>query len=267
MNLKTSRTPLIAGNWKMFHGDHSGPELATECVKIARVTVDVEIVIAPPYTALAACIAESRESSMAIAAQDVHSPNQGACTGEISAETLKAIGCCWVILGHSERRRIFAESDELVAEKLDAALGAGLKPIVCVGETLAERDAGKTRHVVHSQLSAVSRLLANASVPVAIAYEPVWAIGSGKSANPKEIENVHQAIRGWLTEWDPKLATTARILYGGSVDPDDAASVLACPNVDGALVGTASLQAASFAAIVRVASTSVTHTAPRKSGA
>ena len=267
MDSNTSRTPLIAGNWKMFHGDRSGAELAAECVKIARATVGVEIVIAPPYTALAACVAECHESSLAIAAQNVYSPHQGACTGEISAETLRAVGCSWVVLGHSERRHIFAESDQLVAEKVVAALGAGLKPIVCVGETLAERDTGNALHVVRSQLSAVSRLLADASVPIAIAYEPVWAIGSGKSASPKEIEDVHQAIREWLTEWDPKLAGTARILYGGSVNPDNAASVLACPNVDGALVGAASLEAGSFGAIVRVASTSTRHTVVRERGA
>jgi triosephosphate isomerase len=247
------RTPLIAGNWKMFHGGPSGLVLAAECVKIAAETKRVEVVIAPPFTALAACAAECHESRVAIAAQNVHAKNQGAFTGEVSASMITDAGCTWVILGHSERRQHFGENDELVAEKLDAALKAGLKPIVCVGETLAQREGGDTLRVVRLQVDAVSPLLAKATIPVAIAYEPVWAIGTGKNASPNDAEEVHLAIRGWLAERDPKLAAKTRILYGGSVKPDNAAGLLACPNVDGALVGGASLDAAAFSAIARAA--------------
>ncbi|MGO9000124.1 MAG: triose-phosphate isomerase [Polyangiaceae bacterium] len=251
--MNPSRKPLIAGNWKMFHGGPSGVMLAAECVKIAAAAPRVEIVIAPPYTALAACAAECHESHVGIAAQNVHAKDQGAYTGEISAGMLKDAGCTWVIIGHSERRQYFAESDGAVAEKLDAALRAGLKPIVCVGETLIQREAGDTLRVVRLQVDAVSPLLAKATLPVAIAYEPVWAIGTGKNARPEDAEEVHLAIRGWLSERDAKLGGGVRILYGGSVKPDNAASLLACPNVDGALVGGASLDAASFGAIARAA--------------
>ena len=251
--MNPSRKPLIAGNWKMFHGDGSGAILAAECAKIARATLEVELVIAPPYTALAACAAECHESPLGLAAQNVHTKDQGVCTGEISAMTIKDTGCTWVIVGHSERRHILAETDELVAEKVAAALEAGLMPIVCVGETLAQRDAGQTFRVVRLQIDAVSPVLAGASIPVAIAYEPIWAIGTGKSATAENVEEVHLAIREWLGERDAKLAGVARILYGGSVKPDNAASLLACANVNGALIGGASLSAGSFGAIARAA--------------
>jgi triosephosphate isomerase len=142
------------------------------------------VVIAPPFTSLAACAAECRDSPIGLAAQDVHPQERGACTGEIGAETIKDVGCTWVILGHSERRRILAETDEMVVEKLEAALSAGLMPIVCVGETLAQRDAGHTWRVLRLQVDAVSPLLSEASVPVTVAYEPVWAIGTGKNGSP-----------------------------------------------------------------------------------
>jgi triosephosphate isomerase len=167
---------------------------------------------------------------------------------------IRDAGCTWVIIGHSERRHTLAESDEVIAEKVGAGLEAGLKPIVCVGETLAQRQAGQALRVVRLQIDAVSPLLASSRLPVAIAYEPVWAIGTGHSATPEEVEETHSAIRGWLRERDTKLAEVARILYGGSVKPDNAASLLACSNVDGALVGGASLSSGPFAAIARAAS-------------
>jgi triosephosphate isomerase (TIM) len=252
--LNSSRKPIVAGNWKMFHGDRSGAPLAAECVKIARAAVGVQVVIAPPFTALAACAAECLDSPLELAAQDIHPQEQGPCTGEIGAETVKGIGCAWVIIGHSERRHILAETDEMVVEKLDAALLAGLKPIVCVGETLAQRDAGRALRVLRLQVEAVSPLLSEAHVPVAIAYEPVWAIGTGKNASPVEVEQNHLAIRAWLGERNAKLARAAHILYGGSVRPENAASLLACANVDGALIGGASLEADSFGAIAMAAS-------------
>ena len=198
----------------MFHGGPSGVMLAGECVKIAAQTPRVEIVIAPPFTALAACAAECHESPVAIAAQNVHAKDQGAFTGEISAGMIKDAGGTWVIVGHSERRQHFAENDELVAEKVDAALRAGLKPIVCVGETLAQREAGDTLRVVRLQVDAVSPLLARATIPVAIAYEPVWAIGTGRNASPHDAEQVHVAIRGWLAEREPRLAGGSAFFTG-----------------------------------------------------
>jgi triosephosphate isomerase len=187
---------------------------------------------------------------VAIAGQNCHAKDQGAFTGEVSASMLKDAGCTWVILGHSERRQLFHETDAGVAEKLASVLKSGLSPIVCVGETLAQRESGSTLSVVKTQVDAVAHVLGGAGVPVAIAYEPVWAIGTGKNATPADAEEVHAAIRGWL---GPSLAARARILYGGSVKPDNAAALLGCPNVDGALIGGASLDAGSFGAIARAA--------------
>jgi triosephosphate isomerase len=166
---------------------------------------------------------------------------------------LVASGCKWVIVGHSERRQLFAETDEFVAEKVAAALRAGLDPIVCVGETLQQREEGRTLDVVARQVRAFLSTLAVGEAAVAIAYEPVWAIGTGKNAGPAEAQAVHHAIRAWLVEESAGLASGTRILYGGSVKPDNAQSLLAAPDVDGALVGGASLDAASFGAIARAA--------------
>jgi triosephosphate isomerase len=251
--MHSARKPLIAGNWKMHHGGPSGLVLAAECVKIARECAATEIVVAPPFTALAACAAECHEAGVAISAQNVHAKDQGAYTGEVSAGMLRDAGCTWAIIGHSERRQYYFESDEAVAEKVAAALRVDLMPIVCVGETLAQREAGDTLRVVKLQVDAVSDLLANATVPVAVAYEPVWAIGTGKTALPKDAEEVHAAVRGWLRAKNAKLADRCRILYGGSVKPDNAMALLDCPNVDGALVGGASLDAGQFGAIARAA--------------
>ncbi len=251
--MNPSRRPLLVGNWKMFHGDRSGAALAAECATIARALTGVEVVVAPPFTAVVSCVAECRDGFMAVAAQNLYVDAAGACTGEISARTLRDCGCSWVILGHSERRHFFEESDQLVASKVDAALGVGLNPIVCVGDTRAERDAGHTLLVVRRQIDAVASLLMSAKVPVVIAYEPVWAIGTGRSDRPADVEEVHQAIRACLRERHGRLADDTRILYGGSVNPEDAAAIFACPNVDGALVGGGSLDSRTFAAIARTA--------------
>ena len=255
--MMSARKPLIAGNWKMHHGGTSGVELAGAMVKIARDTPHVDVVIAPPFTVLAACAHEVDGSGVEIAAQNFCPKDSGAFTGEISAPMLKDSGCRWVIVGHSERRQLFGETNESVAQKAAAALGAGLVPIVCVGETLAERESGKTLDVVTHQVNAFLGAIAAHAMPVAIAYEPVWAIGTGKNAGPAEAEEVHEHIRRLLvdakTGKHPGLAARTRILYGGSVKADNAAALLACPNVDGALVGGASLDAGSFGAIARAA--------------
>jgi triosephosphate isomerase len=250
--MHASRRPLIAGNWKMFKGGPAGLELAAACVEIAATLHHVDMVIAPPFTVLAACAAECDGSTVALAAQNVHAKSEGPFTGEVSGSMLVDSGCTWVIVGHSERRQHFGESDAVVADKVGAALAAKLTPIVCVGETLAEREAGRTLEVVRRQFEAFAALLAPGPV-AAIAYEPVWAIGTGKNAGPAEAEEVHLAIRTWLHAHGAAFAHATRLLYGGSVKPDNAAALLGCPNVDGALVGGASLDAASFGAIARAA--------------
>jgi triosephosphate isomerase len=255
--MMSARRPLIAGNWKMSHGGTSGVELAGAIVKSAREFTSVDLVIAPPFTVLAACAHEVDGSGVAVAAQNFFPKDSGAFTGEISAPMLRDSGCTYVIVGHSERRQLFGETNDSVADKTAAALNANLVPIVCVGETLAEREAGKTLDVVTHQVNAFLGAIAAHAMPVAIAYEPVWAIGTGKVAGPAEAEEVHEHIRRMLVDdksgKHPGLAARTRILYGGSVKPDNASGLLACPNVDGALVGGASLDAASFGAIARAA--------------
>jgi len=251
--VKPDRRPLIAGNWKMHHGGSTGVQLAADIVRIAPALLHTDLVVAPPFTALAACAHECDGSRVEVAAQNMHPKDSGAYTGEVCGRMLLDAGCTWVILGHSERRHLFGETDAFVAEKVGAALHVGLRPIVCVGETLAEREAGRTLEVVERQVRAFLRILADGARPAAVAYEPVWAIGTGKNAGPSEAQEVHHAIRGWLAGASAELASDTRILYGGSVKPDNARDLLASPDVDGALVGGASLDSASFAAIARAA--------------
>ncbi|MGO9835360.1 MAG: triose-phosphate isomerase [Polyangiaceae bacterium] len=251
--MNPTRRPLVAGNWKMHHGGASGVELVGAVVGLARDLPHVDLVVAPPFTALAACAHECDGSRVEIAAQNVYPKDSGAFTGEVSVPMLLEAGCTWVIVGHSERRQHFGESDAFVAQKVDAALKGGVLPIICVGETLAEREEGRTLDVVARQLRAFLETIARSERPVAIAYEPVWAIGTGKNAGPAEAQEVHGALRGWLAEAKTELASGTRILYGGSVKPDNARDLLAAPDVDGALIGGASLDAASFGAIARAA--------------
>ena len=251
--MNPSRRPLIAGNWKMFNGGRSGVELAEGCVAFARDLPTVDVVIAPPFTALAAVADTIDGSPVQLAAQNVYPKDQGAFTGEISGPMLEECGCTWVIVGHSERRQIMGETDSFVAEKASAALRHDLLPIVCVGETLQQREAGEMLRVVKQQVDAFLDVIAQTPKAVAIAYEPIWAIGTGKTAGPTEAEEVHAAIHSWLEKKNPDLAKRTRILYGGSVKPDNAAALLACPNIDGFLVGGASLDAGSFGAIAKAA--------------
>jgi len=248
-----ARKPLIAGNWKMHHGGLSGLALAGACAKLASRVPHVDLVIAPPYTAIAAAAAEVDGSGVAIAAQNLHEKTHGAFTGEVSAGMLKESGATWVIVGHSERRQLSGETDAMVLAKVRAAFEAQLVPIVCVGETLAQREARRTLDVVGEQVDAVLDALVASPVATAIAYEPVWAIGTGRNAGPAEAEEVHRAIREWLRRKSDALAGRTRILYGGSVKPDNARALLAAPNVDGALVGGASLDAGAFGAIAEAA--------------
>jgi triosephosphate isomerase (TIM) len=248
-----SRRPLVAGNWKMNLGGAAGLDLAGSVVRLAPSVPHVDLVIAPPFTALAACAHECDGSRVEVAAQNLYPKDGGAFTGEVSAPMLVDSGCAWVILGHSERRQIFAETDAFVAQKAEAALAAGLMPILCVGETLEEREGGRTLAVVERQVRALLPALVAAGRPAAVAYEPVWAIGTGRHAGPAEAQEVHAAIRRWLGEASAELGAATRVIYGGSVKPDNTRDLLSAPDVDGALVGGASLHADSFAAIARAA--------------
>lgn len=258
--MNKSRVPLIAGNWKMFHGGASGIDLAAEVARIAGRLAGVECVIAPPFTALAAVaqtVAELAEQTgsapIGVAAQNFYPEEKGAFTGEVSAPMLVEAGCRWVIVGHSERRQLFAETDAFVAKKAKVALENKLHPIVCVGETLEERGAGATLDVVLRQVNAAMDALLAGKGAAVVAYEPVWAIGTGKVATPADAQEVQSAIRRAIAERDAALAEKIRILYGGSVKADNAAGLLGQPDVDGALVGGASLDAAGFGTILRAA--------------
>ncbi len=237
----------------MHHGGPTGVALASAMVQLSVKLLHVDLVIAPPFTALAACAHECSGSRVEISAQNVYPKESGAFTGEVSPTMLVEAGCQWVIVGHSERRQIFGETDEFVAEKVAAALRGGLTPIVCVGETLQERESGRTLEIVERQVHAFLDGLAKPGRISAIAYEPIWAIGTGKNAGPAEAQEVHAAIRRWLRDRSAALASETRILYGGSVKPDNASELFGAPDVDGALVGGASLDAASFGAIARAA--------------
>jgi triosephosphate isomerase len=236
----------------MYHGGASGCDLAAE---IARGVGDspAQVVVAPPFTALAAVSASLHGSRVEVSAQNLHEKSEGAYTGEVSAGMLVDAGCKWVIIGHSERREYFKESDTLIAEKTKVAIANGLQPIACVGEKLEEREAGQTLDVLLKQLEPLVPVLAGKIGFGVIAYEPVWAIGTGKVATTEQAQEAHAAIRAQLAKGSAELAAKTRILYGGSVKPDNAQALLACPDIDGALVGGASLKADSFLKIVGAA--------------
>jgi triosephosphate isomerase len=242
-------TKLIAGNWKMHKTLAEARDLAREIVQGVGRETRAEVVLAPPYTALSAVAAEIAGSKVLLAAQDTFWEEKGAFTGAIAPGMLADVGCTYVIVGHSERRQHFGDDDEAVNRKLHAVLAAGLRPIMCVGETLGEREAGKTFAVVETQvLNGLAGFPVSERERLVIAYEPVWAIGTGKTATPEQAQEVHRLIRTLLAD---TLGTSAiRILYGGSVTPDNAATLMAEPDLDGALVGGASLKAASFLGII-----------------
>lgn len=251
MNM-ANRKYLIAGNWKLNNGGAAGLKLADEVAKATK-GVSCEVVVAPPFTALAAVAAELHETHVEVSGQNMYPKDSGAFTGEVSAPMLLEAGCKWVILGHSERRQFFGETDESVKSKVAAAMAAGLKPIACIGETLPEREAGKTLEVCFRQMDAFAEVLLKNPGYGVIAYEPVWAIGTGKVATPEQAQEVHAALRKRLAALNPELAEKTRILYGGSVKADNAKELLGCPDIDGALVGGAALDAAGFAKIAQAA--------------
>jgi triosephosphate isomerase (TIM) len=246
------RVPFVAANWKMFKTVDETVAYVTALRAQVREGPDVEIVIAPPFTAIRAAADAARGSGIGIAAQDMYWEREGAFTGEISVGMITDAGAGYVIIGHSERRRLFGETDETVNKKLLAAIAGDLTPIVCIGETLEERDGGRTLEVLDRQISAGLRSLSEAQVAASvIAYEPVWAIGTGRNATPAQAGEAHAHIRSRLGEWfGAGAAEGCHVLYGGSVKPDNIKELMALPDVDGALVGGASLTVPSFAAIV-----------------
>jgi triosephosphate isomerase (TIM) len=253
--MNPTRRPLIAGNWKMNAGGRDACALAAAVAQSARSMDRADVVIAPPFTALAAAaheLAEAR-SAVTLAAQNMHAELSGAFTGEVSSSMLKDAGATWVILGHSERRQLFGETDETVARKVASAMTAELRPIACVGETLEERERGETLAVVERQVRAFMDELGKQPGYGVIAYEPVWAIGTGKVAKPEDAQEVHAMIRGMLAQMSEELASVTRILYGGSVKADNAEGLLSQPDIDGALVGGASLDPTGFGKIIEAA--------------
>jgi triosephosphate isomerase len=247
------RKKLVAGNWKM-HGSRSMAAALTEAVVNGKPDA-IDVVLFPPFPYSAELAAHHRGAAVGLGAQDVSEhAGQGAYTGEVSAAMLADIGAQWVLVGHSERRQYHGESDELVARKFAAARAGGLTPVLCVGETLAQRDAGETRAVVARQLQAVLALDGIASFDTAvIAYEPVWCIGSGRTATPELVQQVHAFIRSQLEKEDVMIARLTRLLYGGSVKAANAAELFAQADVDGGLIGGASLAASDFLGICAAA--------------
>jgi triosephosphate isomerase len=250
MTMTNSRRKLVVGNWKMHGSRPANAALLDGVLKAGPFGCDVAVCVPFPFLADAAITLAG--SAIRWGAQDTSAHEQGAYTGEVSAAMLAEFGCRYVIVGHSERRALHAEGDQLVADKAKAALARGVTPIVCVGETLAQREAGETEHVVKRQLSAVIHTLAHCAGEIVVAYEPVWAIGTGLTATPAQAQAVHGLLRTQLRAATAH-ADHMKILYGGSVKPDNAATLLAQPDIDGGLIGGASLKASDFVAICRAA--------------
>jgi len=243
------RKPFIAANWKMNKTIGETKEFLESFVPMVKDAADVDIVIAPPFTALEAAYQKIKGSNVQLSAQDLFWEEKGAYTGEVSPAMLLDAGCRHAIVGHSERRQYFAEADDVVNKKIKAARKAGLGVIFCVGESLQERDAGRTFDVIRREIE--QGLAEVASEGIVVAYEPIWAIGTGKTATTEQAQEVHEFIRKILGNLYGNKADSIRILYGGSVTPDNIDSLMACKDVDGALVGGASLKPESFAGIVR----------------
>jgi triosephosphate isomerase (TIM) len=248
------RRPIVAGNWKMHGSRAENARLIEELLAGCAPQPTAVCVICPPFVYLQEAARLLRDSALSLGAQDVSADTQGAFTGEVSAGMLKDVGCTYVIVGHSERRLLYRESDQLVARKFGAAHAKGLVPILCVGEQLADRDAGRTEDVVARQLDVVLELCgAGALEQAVVAYEPVWAIGTGRTATPEQAQDVHAFIRARIAARDARIAAATRILYGGSVKAGNAAELFAMPDVDGGLIGGASLKADEFLTILAAA--------------
>jgi len=243
---------LIAGNWKMNKTIPESLELIHALLKKLDSSCPAEVVLFPPFTSLFSAAEALRGSGIELGAQNLSHLSEGAVTGEVSGPMLVSVGCRYVLAGHSERRNLFQEDDTVINQKLKTSLSEGLHPILCVGESWKEREAGKTKDVIGSQLKkGLDGLNPLEMRKMTIAYEPVWAIGTGKTAQPEQVQETHEAIRSELgSQYAPETAKAIRIIYGGSVTPDNSSSLMAQPDVDGALVGGASLDADSFYAII-----------------
>jgi triosephosphate isomerase len=247
------RKPVIAGNWKMFKTRSETSAFFDALIPQIQDIEHCDIVVAPPYTALTTAVEETEGTRVAVGAQDVHWEEQGAFTGEVSVKMLVDVGCTYTIIGHSERRQYFCETDETVEKKTRAAVAGGLTSIVCLGELLSERDSGQALEVVRRQVhNGLGRLTPSDLYHIIVAYEPVWAIGTGRTATPEIAAEMHAAIRKTFAEiYNEAAADALRILYGGSVKPDNIAALMKEKEIDGVLVGGASLDPTSFAAIIK----------------
>jgi triosephosphate isomerase len=246
------RRPVIAGNWKMYKTQAEARAYFSALAPLVQSSVHCDIIVAPAFTAIAAAVESAKGTAISIAAQDMHGEPEGAFTGEVSAAMLVEAGCRAVIIAHSERRQFFGETDERANVKVKAALAAGLTPILCVGELLADREGGKTEEVLERQFSGGLAALTGAEFSrIILAYEPVWAIGTGRTATPEMAADAHRFLRQQAAaNFTPERAAGLRILYGGSVKPDNVKGLMAQVEIDGALVGGASLNAEAFASIV-----------------
>ena len=246
------RTPIVAGNWKMHKTVGDTVKFVKEFRSVVKDVTGVEIVIAPPFIAVHAAVEAARNSNIGVSAQDLYWERQGAFTGEVSAAMIAEAGAEYVIIGHSERRTLFGETDAMVNKKVAAAFGAGLTPIVCIGETLEQRERNETFAVLDRQIKdGLDGVTADQLAQLVVAYEPVWAIGTGRNATPAQAGEAHAHIRKRLQSWfGADAADRCHILYGGSVKPDNIAELVKHPDVDGALVGGASLEVGAFAEIV-----------------
>jgi triosephosphate isomerase len=254
------RNPIIGGNWKMNRGSPSEAiEMLKELIPLVEKIGSVDIVIAPPFTALFSTIETVKNTNIMVGAQNMYYEEKGAFTGEISSTFLKDLGCKYVILGHSERRDIFNESDDLINRKLKKTLKSGLIPIVCIGEHLEERETGRTKDIIENQFNLTFKNLNSEEISrVVIAYEPIWAIGTGKTATPEQAEEIHIFIRELITSaYGKNTAQTVRIQYGGSIKPINAKEIFEKKNIDGGLVGGASLQSKTLYEIIKAAEESV----------
>ena len=249
------RSIMIAGNWKMYKSNSEAKELVEGLINNTKEIVKTKMIVCPPYTALALASDLAKGSGIQVGAQNMYWEEQGAFTGEISTEMIKSTGATFVIIGHSERRQFFGETDETVNKKLIAALQSELNPIVCIGESLEERESGVTNDVVGNQVEkALSGIDSESMKKIILAYEPIWAIGTGKTATPQQAQDVHKFIRSVLVKlYNNEVADEIVIQYGGSVKPDNASELLSQPDIDGALVGGACLKADSFSAIINAA--------------